>query len=199
MTNTKLISKITTPRLILRPIKLEDTDAYFAAESASIKELAPYWSWAKSGKSIDDIKGTFNFFLECHAKAQLEQMFFSIFSKDDNRFLGLIWIIRLNWFVPFFEIAYLLNTRETGNGYMSEAVNALSRACFTVYAAKRISIQIFVNNDKSNAIPRKLGFKMEGEMENHFINFVNKEVTNGFLYACCDINNLPPLEVGIEV
>jgi len=168
-TNTKLISKIETPRLILQPIKLEDANAYWKAESASITEMSPYWSWAKSGKSIDDVKEFINFSLECHMKERPEQMFFSLFSKNDSRFLGLIWIIRINWFVPFFEFAYWLDTRETGKGYMTEAVNALSRGCFIIYKAKRIEIKIFVNNNKSKAIPVKLGFNMEGELENYFI------------------------------
>lgn len=196
-TNTKLISQIETPRLILKPIEIDDASAYFEAESASIKEISLYWSWAKCGKSIDDIKEFINFALECHMKAQPEQMYFALFSKVNYQFLGLIWIIRINWFVPWFEIAYWLDTRETGKGYMTEAVNALSRACFTVYNAKRISVKIFVNNYKSKAIPIRLGFQMEGELENYFIDFVREEITNCLLYSCCNINNLPHLKIDI--
>lgn len=57
----KVIAKIKTPRLIIRPINLNDVDAYFNAEQASIKEMSPYWSWAKPGKSINDIKEFINF------------------------------------------------------------------------------------------------------------------------------------------
>ena len=109
----------------------------------------------------------------------------------------MIWIIRINWFVPSFEIAYWLDTRETGKGYMTEAVNALSRACFTVYQAKRISIKIFLNNDKSKALPLRLGFKIEGELQNYFINFASEEVVDCLLYACCNIDSLPPLKIQI--
>lgn len=193
----QIISKIVTPRLVLRPIIMDDADAYFEAEIASTSELLPHWSWAKTDKSVDDVKKFISTALACHSKECPEEMNFSILSKEDNRFLGMLWFFEINWFVPTFEMLYWLDTRETGKGYMTEAINALARASFQVYAAKRIQIKVSVSNSKSIAIPQKLGFKLEAEMENYFFNFVTENVTNGLLFSCCDIKNLPPLNISL--
>jgi len=194
----KLISNIETPRLILRPIALSDAEVYFEAEKASMKELLPYWSWAKFGRSINDIKKFIRNALEDHEKVRPAQLFFSVFSKKYNKFLGIIWFFEINWYVPYFEIDGWLDTRETGKGYMTEAINALSRACFLVNDAKRIQAKIFVNHNISKSILARLKFKQEGEMENYFYNFSTRKITNGLLYSCCSVENLPPLEIKVE-
>ncbi len=193
----KIFSKISTPRLILQPITLDDAKVCFESEQASIKELSPYWIWAKSDRSIDDVKKFIRYALEYHKEEFPEKMFFSVFSKKDNKFLGLIWLEEISWHVPYFEIDCWLDTRETGKGYATEAINALSRACFTMYDAKRIQGKIFLNNNKSKSILEKLKFKLEGELENYFLDFVTRDIRNGLIYSCCNINSLPFLEIDI--
>lgn len=188
---------ISTSRLIIRPIMLGDADAYFEAEQASIKELSPHWSWAETDKSVDDIKEFISYALECHKKDLPVEMYFSLLSKESKKFLGVLWFFDINWFVPNFEILYWLDTRETGKGYMTEAVNALSKVCFLIYDAKRVQIKISSNNEKSKRIPERLGFKLEAEMQNYFIDFVTNKVTNGLLYSCCNKESLAPLDINI--
>lgn len=196
MIKNKILAKIMTPRLILRPLALNDVESYFEAEQASIKEMKSYWSWAIP-KSIDDIKDFIEFCIECHEPLSPQNMYFAILEKESNQFLGCIWCQAINWFVPKFEISYWLDTRKTGNGYMSEAVNALSRTIFDVYHARRIEIKVFTTNPKSRAIPERLGFKLDAILENNFIDFVTSEIIDGALYSCVDIANLPELSLQI--
>ena len=195
---SKIFKNIITSRLIIRPITLDDAKGYFEAEQASIKELIPHWSWASTDKSVEDIKKFISYALEYHEKEFPVEIYFSLLSKDSNKLLGVLWFFEINWLVPNFEILYWLDTRETGKGYMTEAVNALSRACFQVYDAKRVQIKISLDNEKSHAIPKNLGFKLEGQMENYFINLATNEVTNGLMYSCCHKENLAPLDIEIN-
>jgi len=194
----KIISNIETTRIFICPITIDDAGVYFKAGQASIKDLSPHWSWAQTDKSINDVRAFILDALESHKKEFPAEMYFSIFSKENNHFLGAIWLLEINWFVPSFEIAYWLDTREMGKGYMTEAINTLTQACFLFYNAKRIQIKISSDNTRSIRITKKLGFKLEGEMENYFINFMTKKVGNGLLFSCCDINVLPNLAISVQ-
>ena len=196
MKKNNTLEKIMTPRLMLRPLALDDVESYFEAEQASIKEMESYWSWAIH-KSIDDIKEFVEFSMECHEHLSPQNMYFAILEKESNQLVGCIWCQTINWFVPKFEISYWLDTRKTGNGYMSEAVNALSRTIFDVYDAKRIEIKVFTTNQKSRAIPERLGFKLDAILENNFIDFITSEIIDGALYSCVNIENLPDLSIQV--
>ena len=124
-------------------------------------------------------------------------MYFTVFTKE-NKFLGTIWYFEINWFVPTFEIAYWLDTRAAGQGYMAETVNALSRASFILYGAKRIQIKIATYNQKCIALAKRLGFQLEGEMINYFINFASDKISNGYLFSCTNIEMLPALDININ-
>ncbi|MFO2992852.1 GNAT family N-acetyltransferase [Legionella pneumophila serogroup 1] len=193
---TKIFTEINTPRLKIRPISLSDTELYFASEQASIKELEPHWSWVKEDKSVEDIKLFINEAIESNTRITPPEMYFAVFTKE-NKFLGTIWYFEINWFVPSFKIAYWLDTRSAGQGYMAEAVNALSRASFILYGANRVQIKIATYNQKSISLAKRLGFHLEGEMTNYFINFVSNKIYNGYLYACTTIEVLPDLDIEI--
>lgn len=193
----QIFKQITTERLIIKPLTLEDASAYHAAEIASSEAMAPYWSWVDQNKPLSDIKNFLRDVENTHAQNKPSMMFFGIFTKHNRTFCGCIWYAGINWFVPKFEIAYWQENRQCGNGYMTEAVNALTRTTFKLYQAKRVDIKIFVNNKKSRALAERLGFKIEAIMGNYFIDFVTNEIVDGALYACCDMQQLPKLDLQV--
>lgn len=194
----KSFIRITTPRLIIRPLVLADATQYHHAELASVKEMSSNWSWVSPNKSMADIERFMKEAEVCHQKSNPKNMYFAITLRENNELLGCIWYAEMNWFVPKFEIAYWLDTRKTGKGYMSEALNAVTRISFELYDTKRIEIKTFVNNHKSRAIPKRLGFKLEAIMHNYFVDFVTQQVVDGALYACCDIKQLQKLQMSYE-
>lgn len=196
MTN-KIFDKIATPRLIIRPINLKDAEPYFLSEQTSYNDLLPHWSWVKTDKTVKDIEEFIDYAVKCNHQENPIEMYFSIYSLD-NTFLGCIWFFEINWYVPHFEIAYWLDTRKSGNGYMSEAVNALTRTCFTLYKANRVQIKISSENRKSQALAERLNFNLEANMENYFYNFATNKINNGLLYACCNLDLLPTLNVTVN-
>jgi len=192
---TKLFKKLVTDRLIIKPLILNDALVYHAAEIASVDAMASYWSWVDKNKPLSSIEDFLQDVENTHAQDNPSMMFFGIFHKNDNAFCGCIWYSGINWFVPKFEIAYWQASSQCGNGYMTEAVNALSRLTFDLYQAKRVEIKIFVNNRKSRALAERLGFKFESIMKNYFIDFVTNEIIDGAVYACCDAQALPILNL----
>lgn len=194
---SQTFQKIMTDRLIIRPLTIFDATIYHEAELASAKDMAPYWSWVNPNKPLTDIEAFLREAESCHQKNTPPAMYFAVIAREDQAFLGCIWYAATNWFVPRFEIGYWQDSRRSGQGYMTEAVNALTRGSFILYDAKRVEVKVFVTNQKSRAIPERLGFKSEAILENYFIEFVTHEILDGAIYACTHINDLPPLKMEI--
>ncbi|MEL7585743.1 MAG: GNAT family protein [Prolixibacteraceae bacterium] len=77
------------------------------------------------------------------------------------------------------EIGYWLTERMTGKGIMKCTVEALVSYTFMNMNMNRIQIKVAVGNDKSAAIPKKLGFYFEGVEragEKHKYRFLDLEI-----------------------
>lgn len=191
----KIFKKLITERLVIKPLTTKDAAVYHAAETVSSTEMASYWSWVGKNKSLSAIEIFLKDAENIHAQDKPSMMFFGIFTKHDNTFCGCIWYAGINWFVPRFEVAYWQSSHQCGNGYMTEAVNALTWLTFNLYKAKRVEIKIFINNKRSRALAERLGFKLEAIMKNYFIDFVTNEIVDGVMYAYCDMQRLQKLNL----
>lgn len=60
------------------------------------------------------------------------------------------------------EIGYWLSQYQQGKGIMTRSVKALLAYAFDLLGMNRVQIKVAVANAKSNRIPRRLGFQLEG-------------------------------------
>jgi ribosomal-protein-serine acetyltransferase len=77
------------------------------------------------------------------------------------------------------ELGYWLIEKMTGKGIMKKTVETLSSYIFTTMQMNRIQIKCGVGNEKSAAIPKRLGFRFEGVEragEKHGSYFIDLEV-----------------------
>lgn len=191
---------ITTDRLIIRPYREDDASALTEAYLESLNELKPWLSWAHNiaTTETDSIyEAELIFIRRAQAKWLMrEELAFLITDKnDDTKILGAICLRRINWAVPSMEIRYWLRTSMTGNGYMTETVNALCRYAFTQLHAQRIDLVCDESNVRSRAIPERLGFVQEGILKNYDRSADCNELTNMIVYARYDTQGLPSLSV----
>jgi len=63
-----------------------------------------------------------------------------------------------------FEIGYWIRTSRAGEGLGTEATAALTKAAFELCEADRVEIRADPANERSRAIPRKLGFTEEATL-----------------------------------
>jgi RimJ/RimL family protein N-acetyltransferase len=95
-----------------------------------------------------------------------EDLAFGLFLKETSTLVGAIGLHRMNWNVPKFEIGYWLRSSFTGQGYMTEAVAAITSFAFKMLDAKRVEIRADDRNERSWRIPERLGFQLEGILHN---------------------------------
>lgn len=188
---------IYTPRLIIRQPTLADTFILNQAKNDSFTELAEFMEWAQSQESIEDTTG---YLKECMANWILKEnrypfLLLLIFDKFDN-LVGATGYHYYDWNVPCLDIGYWCNTKFIKNGYITEAVNALTRYALDYLGCRKVTIACDSINLASRKIPERLGFELEGILKSNIINPGTKCVSDTVYYACFDADTLPELNVG---
>jgi len=182
---------IKTPRLVLRHCMPGDGKEVNAAIQASFAELTQWMPWAEKMPSEADSE---IFCREAYAKWILrEDLSLSIFSGA--KFIGRTGLHRMNWSVPSFEIGYWIRTDASKQGFMTEAVNAVTRYAFDILKAKRVEIKCDRDNTQSKKIPERLGFQYEGTLYQNELKCHGQGPRDTLVYARTSLQDLPLLEV----
>ena len=182
--NTVLIdvpTMIETERLELRMPQPGDGRAVNAAIKASLSELQPWLGFARSNPSVEETETNTR---EAHAKfITRESLRYLIFLKDTDEFVGSTGFHNIDWSVPKFEIGYWIDTRMSGNGYMAEAVGKLTELALNELNGKRVEIRCESKNDKSRAVPERLGYELEGILRNEDLSVDGERLTDTCVYG----------------
>jgi len=112
-----------------------------------------------------------------------EDLRLSLFLKGTDTLVGSSGLHRMNWSVPKFEIGYWVRKRFEGKGYISEAVTGISGFAIRELGAKRIEIRCDALNERSAAIPRRLGFTLEGILKNDDRHHLTGQLRDTMIFA----------------
>ena len=152
-----------TERLILRPMELKDLEFIFRHFSDPqvnqyLYDNPPIKDHAEAQQIIDFyVDGANN----SHNRWILER-------KSDRKPLGTCGFHR--WEQRYFrtEIGYDLSPEFWRQGYMSEALMAAFRYGFSEMGLNRIDALVYVGNEGSLKLLKKLGFQQEGILRDYF-------------------------------
>ena len=154
--------RIETERLVIRCYEPEDAPLLKAAVDSSIEHLLPWMPWARfEPQSVEEkvelcrrFRGQFdldeNYVYGIFSADETEQLGGSGFHKRSNE--------------GSLEIGYWVAVGAIGRGIATEVTAVQTRAGFEVAGLDRVDIQVEPTNDRSLAIPRKLGFTQEGTL-----------------------------------
>jgi RimJ/RimL family protein N-acetyltransferase len=172
---------IETERLYIRPCQPGDGRDVYEAVNHSREELKQWLPFAHTVMSKEDteinIRKSYANFIN------REDIRLHIYRRSDNKFIGSTGLHRIKWKVPKFEIGYWVDTRYTKNGYITEAVEALTKFAFEYYGAKRVEIRCDPDNTGSRSIPERLGFTLEGLLRNDSVSADGNEVRSTCIFA----------------
>lgn len=173
--------EFSTERLLIRTAKPGDGKAVFEAINASIDELKPWMPFAQNEQSEQDVeanirKAYINFL-------KREDLRLLVFLKETGELVASSGLHRINWSVPKFEIGYWIDSRFSGKGLMTEAVNGVTDFAFRELKARRVEIRCDERNQKSRAIPERLGYSLEGILKNDDWSADKSELRDTCIYA----------------
>ena len=160
-------ARIDTPRLILRCPTSADAAAQNEAVCESLDHLRPDMPWAQAAPTLAQSEA------ECrrmHAKFLLREdlvmfMFERLGVGSDRSEGGLIGgtgLHRIDWAQRNFEIGYWCRASRQRQGFVAEAVQALTRLAFDRLEARRVEIRTDAGNERSWRVAERAGFRLEG-------------------------------------
>ncbi|WP_105534355.1 GNAT family N-acetyltransferase [Solimicrobium silvestre] len=171
-------------RLFIRAARPGDGAAHFAALQESHDDLRAHLAdlpWVKAEASLANSE------IFCRENwcrfIRREDLRFFMFSKSDASFIGSIGLHRIDWAVPKFEIGYWCRVSAQGNGYVGEAVHAITNFVIQHLAARRIEIRADDLNVSSWKVAEKAGFKLEGILRSAARDSVSNQLKDMRIYA----------------
>jgi ribosomal-protein-serine acetyltransferase len=140
---------------------LEEADARGLHEliEANRAYLAPWLPWA-AGQTFAD---TLDFIRGTRSQAE-ENEGFQAALVTEERIIGVIGYVTLDWPNRSTRIGYWLDEPQQGKGMMAAAVRLLVDHALTTWQLNRVEIVVATENRRSRAIPERLGFHQEGTL-----------------------------------
>jgi RimJ/RimL family protein N-acetyltransferase len=160
-------SSLETQRLVLRSFRVEDAPALHAALAESINELRNtlwFLPWVAEDPTLQSAEircrnAAANFLLRTDLP-------YLAFEKTSGRLVASVGLHRTDWSLPRTEVGYWVRTSETGKGYASESVAALSSWALSDLGAKRLELVTDQQNLGSRGVAERCGFRLEGVLRN---------------------------------
>lgn len=149
-----------TSRLLIRAPRPGDGKAVNAAILESLDKLRPWMPWVNPVPTVNDT--------EIHSRRMAARFItrddlpLYLFRKSDGLYVGGSGLHRIDWSVPRFEIGYWVRASLEGQGYITEAVNGITRFAFDLLGAQRVEIRCDSRNHRSAAVARRAGYTLEG-------------------------------------
>jgi RimJ/RimL family protein N-acetyltransferase len=154
--------RIVTQRLVVRCWEPRDAPMLKGAIDSSLDHLRPWMPWAANEpqtleQKVELLRGF-------RGKFDLGQDFtYGIFDKGEAEVVGGTGLhTRVG--EAAFEIGYWIRASRAGEGLATEAAAALTRVAFDVCGVDRLEIRTEPTNERSRAIPLKLGFVEEATL-----------------------------------
>jgi RimJ/RimL family protein N-acetyltransferase len=154
--------RIETERTVIRCYEPRDAALLKSAVDASLDRLVPWLPWAHDEPQTLDAK--IELLRQFRGKFDLGQDYvYGIFDREESEILGGTGLhTRVGEGAR--EIGYWIATRHEGKGVVTETTAALVRVGFEVEHLVRVDIHCDPENVRSAAIPRKLGFHLDGTL-----------------------------------
>jgi RimJ/RimL family protein N-acetyltransferase len=138
--------RIVTSSLVLRCWDPRDAPLLAEAVDESLDELRPWMPWA--GDEPQTLEQRVGLLRRFRATFDLgDEFVYGIFAADESQVIGGTGL-----------------HRRVGEGLGTEATAALTRVAFDVCGVDRVEIRVDPANERSRAIPRKLGFAEEATL-----------------------------------
>ncbi len=160
----ELPAQLESARLVLRTPRAGDGAVLNEAVVETFEMLHPWVPWAQKLPSVEESE------LACRQMAvrvaQRTDWPLLIFERAADagcgRFIGGTGLHRFDWNVPRFEVGYWCRRADQGRGFVTEAVQALTRFAFDALRARRVEIRMSSANARSRAVAERCGFTLEG-------------------------------------
>jgi ribosomal-protein-serine acetyltransferase len=144
----------------LRLLEERHTKSLFEAVEREREHLRPWLPWVEATRTEEDTLSFIRSVLEQFAGNRG----FAAGVWTGTRLVGTIGVHRIDWLNRRVEIGYWLGREYEGRGIMTDACRAVVTHLFHELELHRVEIRCAVENARSAAIAKRLGFALEGTL-----------------------------------
>ena len=155
-----MFSKQITIDAELRLVEARHCEEIFAVVEKNRAHIRRWMPWVDATRSVEDVK-------------KWQQTAAEQFAKNNGFHAGIWWqgkyagsigFHAMEWMHRKTSIGYWLDEAAQGRGLMTAACRAMARHALGELKLNRVEIRCAVGNEKSRAIPKRLGFTEEGRL-----------------------------------
>jgi ribosomal-protein-serine acetyltransferase len=141
----------------LRRLEEADAEELYRLIDSNRAHLATWLPWAR-----DQTLELTREFIRLIRRQEAANDGFQSALVSDGRIVGMIGFHSVNWPHRSTSIGYWLDEGHQGRGLMTSAVRTLVSHAFSDWDLHRVEIRAAIDNQRSRAIPERLGFREEG-------------------------------------
>jgi len=156
---------ITSVRLILRPIILQDAESIFRYRSKAMANR--YQGWIPN--TIKDVHEFINQKISSQINIPDTWFQLAIITKDSGNLIGDIGIHFLKSGPDQVELGYTLDKNYQGKGYASEAITQTINYLFGELTKVKILASVDPRNEKSIKLLERLGFRKQDQSKESIV------------------------------
>jgi ribosomal-protein-serine acetyltransferase len=138
-----------------------DAAAVFALVEQHRPYLRQWLPWVDYTRSVEDERA----FIRMLQGQYLENNGFACAIWYRGQITGTISYHPINWAQRKVEIGYWLAAPFQGRGLMTMSCQAMVTYAFDMLKLNKVEIRCAIGNTRSNAIPQRLGFRLEGTIK----------------------------------
>ncbi len=158
--------------LVLKTLNIEDAQIYFDTAKNNNVHLREWLGWLDDDKSVEDTKA----YIEDSNKRLSNKEGLDLSIWFEGQLVGGIGFFPFDMANKKTSVAYWLTKESQGKGIMISSLRVAINYVFKEVNMNRIEITCAIENTKSSALPKKLGFTFEGVareggwLYDHFVN-----------------------------
>ncbi len=142
----------------LHPVTLGDAAELYAAIERNRSRLQPWLPWATPGYGPEEARA----FIALCERENADGRALALVIRKHGALCGSVAFHRIDLRNQSTSLGYWLDGEHEGSGIMTRACRAVVTEGFRSYNLHRIEIRCGTGNERSAAIPRRLGFTEEG-------------------------------------
>ena len=171
------ISRISTPRLVVRQIQAADLPDLMAVNGdEEVTRFLPYRTWT----SMDDATAWYHRMQDLGATGTAQQLVLE--SVAAGRVIGSLLLFGHEASSARLEVGYALGRSHWRQGVAKEALQATCTHLFRELSVRRLEAQVDPANAASCALLQSLGFTLEGRLRQRWVTKGQAADTN--FYGC---------------
>ena len=159
--------KLETERLIIRDLKKGDEISL--RKNINNLNISKYLLTVPYPYTKKDSEWYYNYCLKNKKKKERDDYGLVITIKPLDKAVGGIGIAKIDKTQGTAELGYWISENNWRKGYVSEALKKIIDFCFYELKLRRLFVPVFVENNSSNALVKKLGFVYEGTLRKNCI------------------------------